>query len=177
MDYPEAVLPVSREPLTLPLGITVLIPHSSPVFPPWKGSFARKKVQINKPVLTAQGRPCFAEQMVLKIFEAGGWHGLWVGTLGRAFQTSAGEPGKLPAPQAALMNDIYTRTVTRTGCFDIIAWRGEENLFIEVRWKGKEVLGSGRLRWLSAALKAGLPADAFLIVEWKLAVPPGKFPA
>ena len=168
MDYPCALLPVTREPLTLPLGNTVLIPRAYPVFLPWKGAFKRTRITTHKTVLNENGRPCFVEQAILKILEADGWSGLWIGALGRSFQTSTCGEGKLPKHLIVLMNDIYTHAVTRAGCFDVIAWKGEDVLFAEARWKGKELIGRTRLRWLSAALRAGLSPEAFLIVEWEL---------
>lgn len=53
-----------------------------------------------------------------------------------------------------------------TGCWDLLAWRGDEFRFIEVKRYRRDKFRDTQYRWFESARMAGIPASSFIIVEW-----------
>jgi len=86
----------------------------------------------NKPTLQFNGAPTWAEFILLRLLEADGWVGAWVKNWGgRAFWRDVNDPVVLTASANARFQQIEKRMDGRGGgCWDIIAARGDEILFL-----------------------------------------------
>jgi hypothetical protein len=122
----------------------------------------------NKPPLEFSGEPSWAEIILVKLLERGGWQAVWVKNWGgRAFWRDVGGPATtLPAAPAALFSTIENCMASRGGCWDVLAWRGLEFLFIESKQRGRDRLRPMQLAWLESALGVGTPLSSFAVVEW-----------
>jgi hypothetical protein len=55
-----------------------------------------------------------------------------------------------------------------SGCFDVLAWKGGDYLFVASKRKSKDSIQKTQKAWIAAALAAGIPLDSLLICEWDL---------
>jgi hypothetical protein len=122
----------------------------------------------NKPPFEFLGEASWAEVILVKLLERGGWQAVWVKNWGgRAFWRDVGGPATtLPAAPAALLGAIENRVASRGGCWDVFAWRGQKALFIESKQRGRDRLRPTQLAWLESALGVGTPLSSFAVVEW-----------
>jgi hypothetical protein len=162
---------------------TVEIRWCFPRFRPWTGE-PISYTYGGKAVLDLAGEPLFAELVILRLLEREGWQGVWVDTYHGKFRIGLPrvvEPVGLPAEQArrfAVISSVldperFTSRPDRVprGTWDVFAWRGDEVLFVESKRGKRDRMHDHQWVWLAAALRAGLPPEAFLIVERDLAQP------
>jgi hypothetical protein len=166
--YPEKLQPTCSEPLALPSGLTVPIQKTCPKFDVWRGDVPFDRYG-KKQVLDFQGEPLFAELLILRLFQQGGWRGVWVDSYRRRFLVGIGERVELPEKQKAILEHIYETAGSRGGCFDVYAWQDDRVVFAESKWSGHDEIRDTQGKWLDAALRCNLPAESFLIVEWSVA--------
>jgi hypothetical protein len=124
-----------------------------------------------KELLDFEGRPAFAELVILWTLQSAGWSGAWVDTYRHRFRSGYwGDAPDVVLPNGpdALLETIYTRAGRRTGAFDVIVWQGDQMLFAESKRKGKDRIRDSQRRWLSAAIEVGVALDHLLVVEWDL---------
>jgi len=67
-----------------------------------------------------------------------------------------------------LINSLREKTGRFGGCWDVVVWRGDATLFLELKRQKKDAIQNTQVEWLSAALESGLTADNFALVEWVL---------
>lgn len=163
----EYLSPTSYEELKLPSGTVCHIPKCEPVFQLWTG-VPLPDTSGGKAVLEFNGFPVFAEIAILRCLEHAGWQGVWVDTYRKGYRITNDEFTSLPSEKLALLDQIYDKAQSCSGCFDIFVWRGESILFAESKWKGKDLIRATQLRWLDTALNIGHRVDSFLIVEWDI---------
>lgn len=152
------------EPLEvkLPSGNSVLVPRCEFPLKLWRG----KPIAAThgpKPVLELNGNPVFAEMAIVRILQRAGWDAVWVDNWYEKFRHSM-PPHEctLPAHAQELFDRIRVANKGKVGgCFDVLAWKGREYLFVESKWK--DSIGDKQKRWLEAALDSGLPLRSFLI--------------
>ena len=152
---------------TLPSGRSVSIPKTTPKFDLWRETVPFDRYG-NKPVLSFDRQPLFAELVILRTLEGDGWTGAWVDTYRRCFRREVSAKVELPQDIAAQLKGIHAKTGSRGGCFDVVAWRDRQILFAESKWADRDQIRSSQLRWLEAALSSGFEPESFLIVEWSL---------
>lgn len=120
-----------------------------------------------KPVVGPPGRP-FAEFQVVDGLEADGWIAAWVSRPGRFISTW--EPRvqrEFPREAIELHDRIRDRSGQKSGCWDVFAWRDGECLFAELKRGGSsDRIRESQLIWREAALRLGVPAHSFAVVEW-----------
>lgn len=169
-DYPAQLVPDSLEVLLLPSGDEVHIPKARPAFRQWTGEF-EKDTYGNKPLVDMDGEPLFAELAILRLFQKGGWDGVWVDTFGRKYRTAWEETGvvRLSGKRLETLKAIQRRAGSAHGCFDVYCWRDDLVLFAESKRASKDHIRDTQLRWLEAALRVGLEPVSFLTVEWSFA--------
>lgn len=151
----------------------------------------------NKQASMLGGRDKYAEYALRRILEEAGWESRWVDRYQRQIWRGVDTPqSTTDAPLPALVERIRRTKSTLcnqhdywkslSGCWDVVAWRGDQLLFVEAKRQGGlgEVRQPGLKRcsddpindeqkaWLAAArmLKA-LPAPVFAIVEWEKTCP------
>ena len=171
MDYPSSLVPSSTEAFTFPKGQTVRVPKARPEFAPWTGQ-PPADTYGGKPVLSASGRPAFAELVILDAFRASGWDGVWIDTYRNELRTGYWDIApltRLPdAPAELLRRIVESRGGVRRGTWDVFCWRDGNVLFAESKRAGKDTMKPDQVLWLEAALKQGLSQESFLVVEWQI---------
>lgn len=134
----------------------------------WQGS-PIPNTYNGKAVIDWNGEPVFAELAVLRLFQSHGWEGVWVDSYRRKYRTGlpdVAEPVELPEKQKQLIESIKTKTGRSGGCWDIFVWKGETELFLELKRKKKDSIQNTQVEWLEAALDLSLIARNFALVEW-----------
>lgn len=162
--------PKTSETFVLPSGKVVVIPKAEVLFSLWKGD-AVKDSYGNKHILEYDGRPLFAELVVLNTLKKEGWDGVWVDSYRKCFRTKMPEGAKenheLPEIPAKFFKTITARTDFK-GCWDVFLWKGDNFLFVECKRKNKDSIRDSQFIWLEACLEVGLGPDNFLLVEWDI---------
>jgi hypothetical protein len=126
----------------------------------------------NKLPLNFEGRPTWAEIVLVRLLARSGWGAVWVKNWGgRAFWRDVESPVVLPQVPAALFQQIETLTAAGAGCWDIFAWRGDDVLFIESKQRRRDRFRPTQEIWLEAALTSGVPLSALAVVEWDAETP------
>ena len=138
----------------------------------------------NKPLVWVDGRAQFAEVAVLRLFEEEGWNARWVETYGTG-RTPAywrewnpqGPTAQKNEPIAELwVNERLQRIAaingslrgggpSYSGCWDVLAWKGEELVFAECKRSNKDRLRHTQLRWAEAAMQCD--DVGLVVVEWQ----------
>lgn len=132
----------------------------------------------NKPSLIYDGTSTWAEFILVRRLEAAGWDARWIKnwTGGREFCTDVGSARPLPGPAAETIARIDRRAASASGggAWDIVAWRGDEYLFLESKQhKSGDKLRPGQIAWLAAGLAKGFALDRFAVVEYDAGPKPG----
>ncbi|HEY6185773.1 MAG TPA: hypothetical protein VIW67_26260 [Terriglobales bacterium] len=141
------------------------MPKTCPVFNPWNGAVTFDTYG-GKAILDFKGEAVFAELLILRLFQMDGWSGVWVDTYrGKLRAAIAGEEA-LP-PEIQMKFDHVC--AARQGCFDVFVWKNDNILFAESKRAGRDRIRPTQVRWLEAALEAGLSVESLLVVEWNLA--------
>ena len=158
--------------LPLPSGRVVEVRRRLVKFKPWAGATPKlPEVWTSKCFADVNGEPLLAELAILHLVEREGWTGVWVNNFTKQFLKGLPkltQPCSLPSEPLAVFQDIEQRNGGRGGCWDVFAWRGDQVLFAEAKRMKKDAIRKSQLKWLEAGLQAGVPLDAFLVVEWDL---------
>lgn len=124
-----------------------------------------------KQVLTHNNEPLFAELLVLRLLEQKGYKGVWVDTYRNKFWQRLPHfsfPVLVDKKLQEIINKIYElKGGRRAGCFDIVAYKGDNFLFVELKKKKEDKIRMTQIEWLKAALDLGLDKDTFFIAEWE----------
>ena len=94
---------------------------------------------------------------------------MWVDSYRRKFRVGLPDvvdPIELPEAQTQLLNTLREKTGRFGGCWDLLLWKGDDTLFVELKRRGKDRIQITQTDWLSVALESGLAKDNFAIVEW-----------
>jgi len=158
-------------PLTLPSGSKVEAKRRLMGFEGWKGAEPElPRIWSSKGYLSHDGKPLFAELVILRMLEKDGWEGVWVNNFSRQFLKGLPKdtsPCKLPAHAQRMFDRIVEKNGGRRGCWDVFAWRGKAFAFAEAK-TGQDRIRESQRAWLDSALQVGLTLSAFLVVEWHL---------
>jgi hypothetical protein len=162
--------PTTAESLRLSTGETVLVPKATPTFELWQGAEI-SSTYGGKAVLAFDGRPAFAELVILWSLEAEGWEGAWVTHGGgreiyRTGLMDAAPLAELPDTLGAMLGRVRALRGTSRGTWDVCCVKGTEFLFVESKRKGHDAISGHQVNWLEAALSTGLELSSFLVVEW-----------
>ena len=164
MEYPSDLKPTTTQAFSLPSGRAVSVPKTCPTFVPWRGAVDLDKYG-NKAVLDFHGEPAFAEIAILRLLQQAGWSGVWIDTYRKRFLVGIGKEVDLPIERQTVLDSISKSGI---GCFDVFAWKNRAILFAESKCASRDRIRLTQLRWLEAALTAGLSPDSFLVVEWSV---------
>jgi hypothetical protein len=167
MIYPASLQPTTTETMTLPSGRIVAFPKTTPTFPRWRGPPV--ETYGKKAVLDFDGRPAFAELVILWTLQNEGWQGVWIDSFRRAFRTGfwGSAPEKfLPQKPSSIPEEIWNLAKTRSGAWDVFCWQSDRVLFCESKKAGRDRIRPSQCIFAESALNIGLPLDSFLFVEW-----------
>ena len=172
-DYPAMFKPDKK------LEVSVRLPMVFLGFQPWVGP-ALQHGFGNKGLVDQDGIGIFAELAIRSMVEAEGWSARWVCTYGAGrdgprYLTSwsdvpLGEQQEvaLDSYQDALLAKIAEQNHgSYSGCWDVLAWKGERTLFIEAKHDKTDHIRSTQLQWRWAALRAGLTPESFVVAQWE----------
>jgi len=148
-------------------------------FVEWTGKEPKESFG-GKPFVELHDKPMFAELAIMKMFEDEDWNAKWIETYAR--------PSLEPAMLSDWTDDAFENQVddpitddrildllgaissengdTYAGCWDVLAWQGEQVVFAEAKHGGHDSLQDTQIKWLKSSLKAGLKPGNFLIIEW-----------
>lgn len=174
MNFPIQLQSTEKIEIDLSSGATVSLPVCRPVFLMWSSS-SIKFDYGKKPVLEHGGEACFAELVILRLFQEAGWDGVWVETYGGLHFLKSmplgwnlqSEHVSIPDDKKAILQKIQSAAKT-TACFDIFVWRGDQFVFCEAKQKGKDKLTLAQIKFIEGALACGIPPESLIIVEWGL---------
>jgi len=161
---------VDSEMFSLSSGNQVAIQKYFLTFNLWKGA-PISNTYNGKAIIDWNGEPVFAELAVLRLFQSYGWAGVWVDSYRRKYRVGLPdvvEPIELPEKQRGLIDSIRTKTGRSGGCWDVLAWKGDMTLFVELKRQKKDSIQSTQIEWLAAALESCLTTDNFALVEWNI---------
>jgi hypothetical protein len=130
----------------------------------------------NKPAIQFMDTVTWPEFAVVHRLEAQGWTARWLVGWGnqRTPCVDVGRAGPLAEEVGAILARIDRRAGVDPGGggWDLVAWRGAERLFIDVKpYRDAVRLDGNQARWLGAALDEGFSAADFAIVESDVGVP------
>jgi hypothetical protein len=172
-DLPEKFVPIVPRPVSVGQGVPVTINHCYPKFVEWHGAEVAFTFG-GKNTLEFEGKPLFAELLILRLLEQRGWQGVWVSSFGGKFLTEMPVSWKLenavPSPSEAKCIPRASDGSLR-GCFDVFAWKNDRLLFCEAKRKGCDRLRDSQKRWITTMLESKLPRSDLLVVEWEIENP------
>ncbi len=134
-----------------------------------------------KPLVMVEKQAMFPELAVLSFFRKQGWEGAWVDAPHRKYfdrmpNQSKGISLGAHAGQVLARISQYADS-GRSGCWDLVLWAdrtvafaavvGEEDGPPQGTEAAARLLGEARTRWLGAAVKSGLAAAQFAVVQWE----------
>lgn len=182
MELPPTLRPTTAEAVSLADGTLVRIPKVRLTLPRWRGAALPSSSPSwrVKPLTEVAGRPYFAELAVRDCLAAAGWEARWVETYGTGAEPLFLEKwidGPLSTQQSVPITSFSVRVRLAAiaaangrhryaGCWDVVAWQSAEPLFLEVKRADRDRLQPTQGSWLDAALRCGLTAQNFLLVEW-----------
>ncbi len=161
---------VESEMFSLASGEQVSIQKYFFTFDLWKG-LSIPNTYNGKAVIDWNGEPVFAELAVLRLFQSHGWEGVWVDSYRRKFRVGlpdVTDPIELPEKQRELVDSIRAKTGRFGGCWDVLVWKGDVALFIELKRLKKDRIQSSQNQWLEASLAQGLSITNFGLIEWEV---------
>ena len=128
------------------------------------------------------GNPSFAELVLIDKFRAAGWESLWFSAFGRVgyikawawnqerptYEENIPTIVKSNLDSVAAHRETLEHSVTtgRGGIPDVIAWRGDDILFMDCKRSNKDRLQETQIEWLHCARAAGLSELQLGIFEW-----------
>ena len=158
------------EIFSLSSGVKVSIQKYFLRFDPWKGP-PIPNTYNGKAVIDWNGEPVFAELAVLRLFQSHGWSGVWVDSYRRKYRVGLPDvvdPVELPETQKRVVESLREKTGKSGGCWDILAWKGDTVLFIELKRSKKDRVQTSQTQWLEASLDSSLNVEDFALVEWNI---------
>jgi len=183
-DVPEELVPV--DDLYLPLGpgkeVGVRCYRALLHGCPDKPAISLDRAWAAKPLVLVEKQAVFPELAVLSFFRRKGWDGAWADLAHRKYfdrmpNQSKGISLSSHATQAISRISQYSDD-GRLGCWDLVLWAERAVAFAAViampdagegagsRPAAAEALGEHRIRWLGAAVKSGMSAAQFAVVQW-----------
>ena len=132
----------------------------------------------NKPIVEAGRHGVFPEIAVVHQLRREGWDAVWASTFGglRFFDeqpnATRSNAASLPEHISARLEAIAEANGGWGGTFDVIAWKGDQLLFTELKRAGHDRIRDTQRRWLSTALSCGFVPNQFQILEWDFETSP-----
>lgn len=167
----ELAIETSVSKVDLPSGKTAHIQSWTVRFPaadpPRLPDRALKSTYTSKPLVEVDGERVFGELAVVRWLARDGWRGLWADTFhGRKFWRNMphrAEPVEPPAPVRQLCDRIAAQKGGPSGCFDVVAWKGDRIIWLEYKGAGDRPNRNEKL-WIDAAVSAGVSEEDLFFI-------------
>lgn len=140
-------------------------------FPARPLDFRRKDTHDKGYLLDDRLGPAYAEIVLARVLRRAGWRAVWIDSYqgvhfwdGMPYES---EETDLPEPQRRLHEKIRRANKSRRGgCWDVWAWRGHRNVFVEAKMGHHDSIRANQVRWFQAATgRVGLPRSSFCVAE------------
>lgn len=184
-EVPEELLPIDDLYITLGGGKEMALRryrvklHGCPDKP----AISLDRAYSARPLVLVDKQAVFPELAVLAFFRKKGWEGAWVDASHRKYFDRMPNQSK-GISLGAHANQMLARIAQysdhgREGCWDLVLWAERAVAFAAVvgsetgrsgpagRHGTASLLGEARTRWLGAAVKSGMSAGQFAVVEWE----------
>ncbi len=178
-EVPEELVPIDDLFLTLGAGKQITVHRYRAMLHgcPEKPAISLDRAYSAKPLVIVEKQAVFPELAVLSFFRKKGWEGAWVDVSHRKYfdrmpNQSKGISLGGHANQAITRISQYSDS-GRAGCWDLVLWADRAVAFAAVVGGGSSAretaaaIGEPRMRWLAAAVKSGMSAGQFAVVEWE----------
>jgi hypothetical protein len=159
---------------------SVLGPGEAPVeriamrFPLWPKAVGDWRMSYGKHASLVQGGDrslSCAEVEIVRRFRAADYEAVWIDNFGSspaAWSWASGRDTSLPsvvaARHVALKAEVRTATGKVGGCWDVIAWRGSELIYLESKGPD-DFIKPGQRAWRAAAASID-PAIRWVLISW-----------
>ncbi|TDX82070.1 hypothetical protein [Epilithonimonas xixisoli] len=125
-----------------------------------------------KKLLKLDNETLFAELLILRLLERQGYKGVWVDTYRNKFWQRLPHVSFPVIPDRKIL-DIYEKIYEqkggrKSGCFDIVAYKDNHFIFVELKKKKEDSIRQTQIEWLKTALTQNLENPTFIIAEWSL---------
>lgn len=178
--YPSLLQPTAKEIFNL-TGVDIEIPKCLTKFKAWKGESVKESFG-GKSIVCVDNKPMFAELAIVQYFIKNGWQSRWIETYARnkqnplflsqwkddKYKNQENDPIIDKKVLEVLLGIAQYNNNSYFGCWDIIAWQGDNIIFAESKRLKKDKIRQTQNNWLSAGFKYGLQSNNFLIVQWDL---------
>ena len=162
---------ISEQSLTSENGEVLTIDKYNFVFQPWvdKHNF---DTYGGKQILNLDREPLFAELLVLRLLERQDYKGVWVDTYRNKFWQRLPHFSFPVLPDKKLLN-VYDKIYElkggrKSGCFDIVAFKDEHFVFIELKKNKEDNIRQTQIEWLKSARTLTSVKSTFIIAEWTI---------
>jgi hypothetical protein len=160
---------ITQEHLVADDGEVITLPKYHFIFEPWPDPLDFDTYG-GKKLLKYNNEPLFAELVVLRLLERQGYKGVWVDTYRNKFWQRLPHFAFPVLPDQKLL-DVYERIYTikggrRSGCFDVMAYRDDHFIFVELKRQNEDSIRPSQIEWLKAAKVLRLEDSDFIIAEW-----------
>ena len=158
VEHASAILPSSRQVVSVP----VYVRRETL----WTGETPRELGAIpGKRLYGYDGAPFYPELLVVRLLERAGWGAAWRKTWnGVSYWRDVNETVELGPLALSIVGQI-ARQAGYEGSWDIVAWRDRELRLLASRSAGGQRVSAYMADWLDAAMRMGVPAGCFAVVE------------
>lgn len=150
-------------------------------FNEWKGK-AIQNTFGGKTLVDVNGKASFAELAIVDYLQRNGWNARWIGTYGRPpmapFMLTEWndvcykEQVHVPITDIDIHNTLVSIAKLNgnrfSGCWDVVAWKNGNILFLEAKRNKRDRIRSTQIKWLKASLAYGLKCSNFIIIQWDI---------
>lgn len=178
MSQNELLHPSSIEVFHVSNG-SIEIPKACISYKEWQGVKFEHSFG-GKPFIDMDGFPVFAELAIMKNFQQLGYTAYWLETYARGKNMPMflldwqdkpyKEQENCSINQQPILDMLagiaFLNNQTYAGCWDVLAWKDDNILFVESKRHKRDRVRSSQNAWLEAGLKYGLTAKNFMIVQW-----------
>lgn len=128
----------------------------------------------SKPLIQIGEEQLFGELAVLRLLEQDGWHGVWVDTFhsrgsrklfwtDMPHRSAPFDMAQAPRADRLYRDIVAARGGKAWGFFDVMAWRGDDLVFVEYKGPGDSP-NANEPHWLAAALACGVRPEQLFCV-------------
>lgn len=125
----------------------------------------------NKPIVESDGEPVYPELAVTRLLKKHGIDAVWIDSYRGKFWEGMSQERTLPdAAREAYARILQENGGKRGGFWDVMAWRENEFVFIELKQNTaecKDRISEKQRNWLQAALRARFNPSCFFVCEWR----------
>ena len=119
----------------------------------------------------SDGTASVAEIEIVKRLRSDGWQSAWIDSGGAASWMQRWTTRSVPLPPyvATQLTRLRAAAQPYGRPWDVVAWRGDEIVFVEAMHRRKDRPTRNQAAWLDAAVRTRTPGLSFGVVQWDIA--------